>query len=106
MRLSDLEAAATRLISGGDRREEPRFAVNIPAQAVITHPSGTSAMLRDIVIEELRPRGAVNACLWPIKKRWQVKMRLTMGARRIELQGIAGRRRTRPSDAGTVHIHR
>src|SRR5688572_14912560 len=92
MRLSDLEAAATRLISGRDRRDDERFAMEIPVQAIVSHPDGISAMLREGVVEDVNERGAALRLDIPVKKGWLVRMSLSLGMHRIDVQGRVVRR--------------
>lgn len=106
MKLRDLEAVAARLISGTERRVEQRFAVDIPVQAVISHPNGTSAMLREVLVEDLTEHGASLRSAQPVGRGWLVKMTLPIGATRLEVRGRVVRHRTERSAGVVSHIHR
>jgi cytoskeletal protein CcmA (bactofilin family) len=105
MKITDLEAVAAKLIPGRDRRSEQRSAVSIPVKAVISHPSGKSAMVREAVVEELTQQGASLSCMLPVKKRWLVKMTVPLGPAKLELRGRVVRHETRNTEAGVVHVH-
>jgi cytoskeletal protein CcmA (bactofilin family) len=106
MKFTDLEAAAARLMSGGERRVEQRVAVDVPVQAVISHPQGLSARLCEAVVEDLTPSAASLRTTGPLKKGWLVKMHVPIGSTKVEVRGRIVRRRTVTTEAGVRHLHR